>query len=102
MALREYAQRDSADVEYSIQVHRETEDIFRVETDIGEVFGLDEHEVDLVLERAVLAVGALNERFELMSSYNAVTGLRESEAVLLDARLAALVQQTDPERQEAG
>jgi hypothetical protein len=99
-ALREFGNRDPEGVDYSIRLHQETEDVFRAETDIGERFGLTEEEVDRVLERAVLAVGALNERFELMESYNAVSGLREAELRLLDAKLTGVMREIDPDRQE--
>jgi hypothetical protein len=99
-ALREYGDRDPTGVEYSIRFHQEDERVFRAETDIGERFGLSEEEVDRVLERAVLGVGSLNERFELMEAYNAVSGLREPEVRLLDAKLAGVIREVDPNRQE--
>lgn len=99
-ALREYGRRDPHGIRYSVQLHQETPDVFRAETNIGEQFDLQVDEVDRVLERAVLAVGALNERFELMKAYDAVTGLRETELQLLDAKLAGVMRQVDPDRQE--
>ena len=99
-ALREYGDRDPTGVEYSIRFHQEDERVFRAETDIGERFGLTEEEVDRVLERAVLGVGSLNERFELMEAYNAVSGLREPEVRLLDAKLEGVIREVDPNRQE--
>lgn len=48
----------------------------------------------------MLAVGSLNQRFELMGTYDAMTGLRETEAQLLDAKLTAVMAQADPGRQE--
>lgn len=99
-ALREYANRDPHGVDYSIGLHQESPYIFRAATDIGRRFDLDDDEVDRVLERAVLAVGSLNERFELMEAYNAVSGLRETELRLLDAKLAGILGHVDPSRQE--
>jgi hypothetical protein len=99
-ALREYGNRDPQSAKYSVRFHQEDEDVFRAETDIGEQFGLDVEETDRVLERAVLAVGGLNERFETMKAYNAVYGLRETELLLLDAKLAGVLEQLDPDRQE--
>jgi hypothetical protein len=49
-ALREFGNRDTQGVEYSIRLHQETADVFRAETDIGERFALTEDEVDRVLE----------------------------------------------------
>jgi hypothetical protein len=99
-ALLEYGGRDPQGVDYAIRLYQETEDVFRADTDIGQRFGLSDDEADRILERAVLAVGALNERFELMQAHNAVSGLREAELRLLDAKLAAVMQQVDPDRQE--
>jgi hypothetical protein len=99
-ALRKFGDRDPEGVDYSIRLDQETELVFRAETNIGERFALDEDEVDRVLERAVLAVGALSEWFELMESYNAVTGLKGTELSILDAKLTSILQQIDPERQE--
>jgi hypothetical protein len=99
-ALREYGDRDPTGVGYDVRLHQEDEDVFRAETDIGEQFGLDADDVDHVLERAVLAVGALNERFEAMEAYSAVTGLQETELRLLDAKLAGVLHEVDPESQE--
>jgi hypothetical protein len=99
-ALREYANRDLAEVRYDIRLIQEDERVFRAETDIGDRLGLGADEVDRVLERALLAVGSLNERFEEMENYNAVTGLREPEIPLLDAKLGALLKHVDPDRQE--
>jgi hypothetical protein len=65
-----------------------------------ERFSLDEDVVDRVLERAVLGVGSLNERFEEMDAYTAVSGFREAELPLLDAKLLAVMKEVDPERQE--
>jgi hypothetical protein len=100
-ALREYGDRDPSGVDYRIRFEQEDEDVFRAETDIGEIFGLQIEEVDRVLERAALAVGGLNERFEGMDSYNAVMGLREEQLELLDSKLTAVLGAVDPERHEA-
>jgi hypothetical protein len=99
-ALREYGNRDPDGVDYAIRLVQEEEDIFRAETDIGERFGLSLEEVDAVIERAVLAVGGLNERFEEMAAYNAVTGLRETELQLLDAKLTTVFESANPDQQE--
>lgn len=99
-ALRQYGDRDPNGIDYAIQLHQETEDVYRAETNIGDRFDLSEDETDRVLERAVLAVGALNEHFELMEAYDAVAGARETEVQLIDAKLASVLQEVDPGRQE--
>lgn len=99
-ALREYGHRDPTGIEYDVRFEQEDEDVFRAETNIGERFGLDVDEVDRVLRRAGLAVGGLNERFEMMDAYAAVIGFREEEAQLLDAKLTSVLAELDPQRQE--
>jgi hypothetical protein len=99
-ALREFADRDSGGVDYSIRFEQEDADVFRAQTDIGERFALSEEEVDRVLERAVLGIGSLNQRFELMEAYDAVSGLREPEVRLLDAKLISVMREINPDRQE--
>jgi hypothetical protein len=99
-ALSKYGNVDPAGVDYSIQFHQEDEQVFRAETNIGDRFGLAEDDVDRVLMRAALVVGGLNERIELMEAYSAVTGLRETELLLVDAKLAAVLDQIDPARHE--
>lgn len=76
------------------------QDIFAVQTDLGERLRLGDVETDKVIEQALLAIAGLNKRLEEMQSYNALAGFRSDEYSLLDQKLHFIVDQVDPRKQE--
>lgn len=54
-----------------------------------------------IVERGLLEVAGLNQRFELMRSFHATTGFRDDEAALFEGRVRGLVARIDPSLPEA-
>ncbi|KAM3102569.1 hypothetical protein ACKFKF_04250 [Phormidesmis sp. 146-12] len=86
--------------DFLIKLHQVDNQIFQVETNLGEVFSLDEVEVHKIAEKAVLGVAGLNQRIAEMKVHNAVSGFLEDEAPLLEDKLEFLFQSIDPHQLE--
>lgn len=72
----------------------------RVQTNLRSDFGIDEQTAHRVVEKALLGLAALNQRIRLMQALEAVTGFRDSEAPVFEARLRFISSQLDPDAQE--
>ena len=72
----------------------------RVVTSLGRSLGVDFATEHRLVERALLAAAGVNQRLELMSDFNAMTGFQAGEAPFLEDKLALLVRQLDPNLQE--
>jgi hypothetical protein len=72
----------------------------RVVTSLGRSLGLDLATEHRLVERALLAAAGVNQRLELMSDFNAMTGFQAEEAPFLEDKLSFLVRQLDPNLQE--
>lgn len=73
---------------------------YRVVTNLQSDFGLDDQSAHRVVEQALLAMAGLGQRIHLMEALNAVTGFRDVEAPIFEARLAFFAEQLDPDAQE--
>jgi hypothetical protein len=77
--------------EFSISVEAiDTEDI-RVETDLSKQMGIDLPTAHRVIERGLLGVGGLTQRFAEMDAYSALSGFTESDLPLVDEQLKFLL-----------
>jgi hypothetical protein len=77
------------------QVKGGTDD-FRVESNLESKFGLTAESAHQLLERALMGGPGLNQRFEYMQRYKALTPFQASEAAFIDERIAVLLEQTNP------
>jgi hypothetical protein len=71
-----------------------------VVTNLPSAFGLDEDEAHKLVERALLGVAGLEQRLELVRSFEAVTGLQSAQVALLEERLDFLWSQLEPNAQQ--
>jgi len=86
--------------DFSIRLHKIDDKDFQVETDIGNIFSLNEEEVHKLIEQALLGVAGLNLRFEEMKTYSALSGCLSDEASLFEDKLKFLANIYDPKTQE--
>ncbi len=85
--------------EFSLNIIPLDEDDYHSESNIANLFGLNELQTHKAIESGLLAVGGLNLRIESMKNHNALTGLQAIELPVFDSKLSFLDQQLDPERQ---
>ncbi len=86
--------------DFSIGLHQIDDKDFQVETDIGNVFNLNEEEVHKLIELALLGVGTLNLRFGEMKTYNALSGCLNEEASIFEDKLNFFAKILNPKEQE--
>jgi hypothetical protein len=81
----------------SLGVHIESLDDsdFRVETNLGQLLGVDEETTHKVVERGVLGIAGLHIRLSDMEQYQAVTGFQDAEVPLMEEKLGFLARQLD-------
>ena len=99
-SLREKTGIAAGEREFTIRVEQTAELIFQVETNLGATFRLSPEQTDDVVEKALLAVAGLNQRFAEMQDYQAVIGFRDSELVLAERKLAFLLHEISADAQE--
>jgi hypothetical protein len=76
------------------------EDDYRVQTNLQADFSVTEHAAHKAVEKALLGMAGLDIRIRLMESLQAVTGFREAETPIFQAKLAFIANQLDPNTQE--
>jgi hypothetical protein len=86
--------------DFLIKLHQIDEQIFEVETNLGEIFSFDEAEVHKIVEKAVLGIAGLNQRITEMKVHSALSGFLEDETPLFEDRLEFLVQSLAPNKFE--
>lgn len=86
--------------EFQLTAHQIDGSDFRTVTDIGERYGLDVQQVHNAVERALLALGGLNQTIEEMKTYSALSGFLEDEISVFSHRLNFLVEAISPGAQE--
>jgi len=80
---------------FSIRLHQVAYRTFEAETNIGEVFSLDELEVHQVIEQAVLGVAGLIQRIAEMRCHNALSGFLHGELPLYGEKIEDLIKEVD-------
>jgi hypothetical protein len=86
--------------EFEIRIEQEDESVFRAVTDIERRLGLSADRADKAIEGALLGIAGLNQRIEEMESYQAVSGFRDAELSIAEAKFQVLAAQVDPRAQE--
>jgi hypothetical protein len=99
-ALQELLKIENISSDFSILIHEIDQGDFYAETNIGDVFNLNEIEVHNLIQKALLGLGQLNLRFAEMKTYSALSGCLNSEVSILEDKLDFLVKILDPQTQE--
>jgi hypothetical protein len=86
--------------EFDIRIEQPDEYVFAAVTDIERRFGLSDERADKVIEQALLGICGLNQRIEEMEAYQAVSGFKEGELPIAEAKFQFLAAQLDPSAQE--
>lgn len=73
--------------EFSITVHAIGEGNVRVETDLAKRMNIDLQTTHKMVERGLLGVGTLSQRFAEMDVFSALTGFTDSDLPLVDEQL---------------
>lgn len=87
---------------FSLAVHQEGEDTFRVDTDIDRQAKVAEVEAHQIVEVALLAVAGLTQRIGEMKWYSALSGYRDEELPLFRYKLDFLADAVSTQTREHG
>lgn len=85
--LREKFKSDVVNEDFYVRVNPIDEVDFHVESNISNIFDIDEKEKHEIIESALLAIGGLNQRILDMKIFSALSGFRENELPLFDSKL---------------
>jgi hypothetical protein len=91
----------TGDVPFSLRVHEETEDTYKVETDLAEQLKIETIEVHKIIEAGLLGLAAMTQAIGEMKAYSAISGFRDEELPLFRDKLdflADAVSSTSKER----
>jgi hypothetical protein len=92
--------RNIAPSDFVIELHQVGLGRFDAESNISEVFGLDEESAHALIRNALLGVGRLDLRLAYMKNYSALSGLRDEERLVLEHRCDFMAAQFSPTDQE--
>lgn len=73
---------------------------FRVQSNLTDLFDIDDQRAHQLVERALLGIAGVNQRLEHMRTLNAMTGFQPQESVLLRSKLDLVLKEVDPAAQE--
>jgi hypothetical protein len=73
-----------------LQIEEVAPEDFRVESNLEDTYGLSPETAHRILERSLLALVDLNKRFAEMTTYSALSGIREDDRPLLQGKLAVV------------
>lgn len=85
---------------YNTKFYQLTETDFKLESNIGDTFNIDPVSVHKLVEKALLAVGGLNQRIEEMQSFSAISGFTQEEYPIFGDKLNFLITSLLPKNQE--
>lgn len=100
MALN--AQLGLSDVPFSLTLHQESSDTFRIETDIHQRVRVSELEGHKIVEKGLLGIAGLSQRLGEMKFYSAISGFRDEELPLFRHKLDFLAEAVSSEARESG
>lgn len=86
--------------DFFIKLHQIDSEIFEAETNLGEIFSLDELEVHKVVQQAIFGIANLNKKIAEMELHNSLSVFLEDDAPLFEDRLEFLVQSISPHNLE--
>jgi hypothetical protein len=99
-ALSKKLEREIDDNSFEIRIEQIDDYVFEAITNVGERFGLDKTETDKVIESALLAICALNQRLEEIKAYQSIIGFNDSELPIVQEKFAFLLNEIDANVQE--
>lgn len=85
---------------FFLKIHQIDDDDFQSETNLGVVYGLKREEVHKVIEKALLALGSLNQRIEDMNVFSAITISLDKDLPLFREKLSILAESVSPKSKE--
>jgi len=80
------------EISFSLVVHREGDDTFRIESDLAERTKITEPEAHHIIEKALMGVHGFSQTLVEMKHYRALSGFRDEELPLLRHKFDALVE----------
>lgn len=80
-----------------VRVEETEPKVFRVVTDIGDVYGFSEAKTHEILQSSVGALANLNQRIADMAAYSSITGFADSDASILFGKFAGIISPQNPE-----
>lgn len=78
----------------------EEEDEFDSETNINDIYNFDKESTHTIIQQALLGVGGVNRRIEVMKVFNSLSGFVENELPLFENKLSFLQDIFSSENQE--
>jgi hypothetical protein len=88
------------DLPFSLAIHQEGPDIFRVETDIHHRAKISELEGHKIIESGILGVSGLTQSIGEMKYYSAISGFRDEELPLFRNKLDSLASAVSSQSKE--
>jgi hypothetical protein len=85
-----------SDRKLEVRVEEIRERVFRVVTNLGDIFGMSEQQAHDIVQPSIAAVANLNQRIADMAAYSAITGFKHSEAPLLFGKFAGIIAPQNP------
>lgn len=99
--LKERLKTEVKPTDFSIHIHQIDDEDFRTESNISDVFHLNQQEVHQIVEKGILAIGGLNQRIAEMKAFSALSGFMSGELPLFEQKLDFLSQTLSPDIQES-
>jgi hypothetical protein len=89
-----------ADVPFSLAVHRESQDIFKVKTDLHHRLNIGELEGHKLVEAGLMGIAGLSQNIMEMKAYSAISGFRDEELPLFRHKLDFLADSLSSQTKE--
>ena len=90
-----------SDIPFSLDVHQEDAETFRVETDLPQRAKLSELEAHKIIEKGIMAIAGLTQTIGEMKAYSAVSGFRDADLPLFRYKLDFLANAASSETRES-
>jgi hypothetical protein len=89
-----------ADIPFSLAVHQESQDIFKVETDLHHRLNIGELEGHKLVEAGLMGIAGLSQNIMEMKAYSAISGFRDEELPLFRHKLDFLADSLSSQTKE--
>jgi hypothetical protein len=100
VAMAVHARLGYTDVPFSLEVHQEGPETFRVETDLAKCAKIGELEAHKIIESSIMAIAGLTQTIGEMKAYSAVSGFRDADLPLFRHKLDFLADTVSSETRE--
>jgi hypothetical protein len=99
MVLRKRLGRDLPP--FSLSLHRESDELFRVDTNLPRIAGLEVEQAHRIVEAGLMGVAGLSQAIGEMKAYSALSGFRDDDLPLFRKKLEFLAGVASSETSEA-